>query len=744
MPTPPRNDFPRVKKLVFFALLLGVLPLSGLVPGPTAAGQETVVRTQKPLQHEVTVGLKLIQVYVTDKKGKPVTDLRREEFTVFDNGRPMTISDFERHAIAPAAAGQGAELSQAAKPATVPAPETAAQPSAAKKPDLGRKFILFIDYAFNSPRGALKAKQAALSFLDKTTADGDEVGLISYSVTNGLAIHEFLTPDRAKVRQALEALNVRAGAGRADDVEMEYWRLAGEGGAAPDLSRDLAVRRQDAKSQARAFILKLTALAKAFRYIPGHKNLLLFSTGIASTLIYGGQSGTPQGSSGTTDRSRYETPDHILMTEYEVLFKELSASNSAIFSFDTREMAKPAALFDYDEQTFGSRVSRDIFTVGGAGQNSTAVFKDEGMTGRYSLTKLSKDTGGKYFGNINEIEGNLADLKEMTGSYYVLGYSVGQAWDGAFHEIKVEVARKGLEVRTQKGFFNPKPFTEYTDLEKTLHLLDLALNEAPIYQSPLVGSLQALVGPGEPGTGKDRVVVLTRLPANSADRLTGAKAEIVTFIFDRDDRLADMRRAEERLAGFRDKPILYASSAALAPGDYTCRVVVRDLETGAAAVASGLAFVPNPTASGIRLHTPLLLGPPAGAALLEGRLTAKPGTPAAASWASLYPFSPAEHEPLLQPLSNGAAALRVVLPMTVFNLEGSRIAFRAALLNTATGERYGLTIAPVARTGQGDVVIQTFDIATRGMDPGRYTLYFYAEDTVSGAMAHVAAPLVIR
>jgi VWFA-related protein len=719
-------------------MFLAAFGSAALFPASPAGGQEVVIRTQKPLQHEVTVGLKLVQVYVTDKKGKPVLDLRKDEFALTDNGQPVSITEFERHALDP---------SKLPKPPAEPKPEAALTAAAAApeaKPTLGRKFFLFIDFAFNSPRGALKAKDAALSFLDKNAVEGDEVGLISYSVVKGLTIHEFLTSDRAKVRRALADLNVKAGAGRADDVEQEYWRLAAEGGAAPDLSRDLSVRRQDAKSQARAFILKLTALAKAFRYIPGHKNLLLFSTGIASTLLYGGQAGTPMGSSGVTDRSKFEPPDHILVTDYEALFKELSASNSSIFSFDTRETAKPATLFDYDEQTFGSKTSRDIFTVGGAYQNSTAVLKDENITGRYSLTKLSKDTGGRYFGNINEYEGNLADLQALTGSYYVLGYSVGQAWDGAFHEIKVEVARKGLEVRTQKGFFNPKPFTEYSTLEKTLHLLDLALSEAPLYQTPLLGSLQALVGPGLPGAGRDQVILLTRLPANAAERLTGAKAEIVTFVFDQEDRLADMRRAEEKLSGYLDKPVFYVSTASLAPGEYKCRVVVRDLETGAAAVASCPAHVPPPVASGLRLHTPLLLGPAADAAYIEGRLSAKPGAPAAVAWTALYPFGPAEHEPLMGPLSVAVPMLRVLLPMTVVGLENSRVAFRAALLNTTTAERYGLTIMPAGRTAFADTIIQTFDIPTIGMPAGRYTIYFYAEDTISGAMAHVSAPLTLR
>jgi len=37
---------------------------------------------QEELQHEVTVTLKLIQVFVTDKKGNPVKDLTKEDFIV--------------------------------------------------------------------------------------------------------------------------------------------------------------------------------------------------------------------------------------------------------------------------------------------------------------------------------------------------------------------------------------------------------------------------------------------------------------------------------------------------------------------------------------------------------------------------------------------------------------------------------------------------------------------------------------
>ena len=42
------------------------------------------------IKHEVTVTLKLIQVYVMDKAGNPITDLKLDEFTIFDNKKLQT------------------------------------------------------------------------------------------------------------------------------------------------------------------------------------------------------------------------------------------------------------------------------------------------------------------------------------------------------------------------------------------------------------------------------------------------------------------------------------------------------------------------------------------------------------------------------------------------------------------------------------------------------------------------------
>jgi len=97
-----------------------------------------------------------------------------------------------------------------------------------------------------------------------------------------------------------------------------------------------------------------------------------------------------------------------------------------------------------------------------------------------------------------------------------------------FHEVKVEVKRPGCEVRAQSGYFNPKPFNEYTELEKKLHLL-IWLSTSGLFEAtgeiPMscIG-LQLIEGSG--------LKMIASVPGEVTSRFEGDKVEYVTLIFD--------------------------------------------------------------------------------------------------------------------------------------------------------------------------------------------------------------------
>jgi len=722
----------KTRKFAILLFICGLCLRVGSFSRLSFASQEEA-KLQKPLHHEVSVILKLVQVNVTDKKGNPVQDLQKSDFIIYDNGQKKEITDFEKHILTgPAIKTEPKPSDERIVPTTLPptAPVTV----------MTRKFFLFLDFAFNTQKGVNKAKEAALHFIDTELNPGDEVGLLSYSMLKGLSIHEYLTTNHRKVREAVEVVNAKDIAGRAEDIEEEYWRRAQEGSSNANTGSGAILRdeRQESKNQAKNFITKMTALAKALRYVPGQKHFILFSTGIPSSLIYGNQSGYPQDyysfirGQGNFPRTKFDSGDHILRTQNEEMLKELSAANCTVFSFDTRESAKIPSLFTVD----GS--GSDIFSVGGWAQGPVNIFKDDKITGLYSITRLSKVTGGKYFSNINEYENNLDRVQTMTGTYYVIGYFISDQKDGGFHKIKVEVKRKGCEVRAQTGYFNPKPFREYSDLEKELHLFDLALTERPLLQTPIRFSM----APFSYASAKEtRLQVLSKISPNAIQKFSGRRVELVSLFFDEKENLASLQRAEADLTKYRGMDVFYTSGALLPPGQYECRLVVRDLETGDAAVASARATIARKAFVGLSLHTPLLLVPESNFAYLEGTGAKKKE---GLSWNDAYPYNRAQYTPIIGEAPKGTAKLFAVLPYSITGIVVPNITLTAFLINATSGEKIPITLSVLTKASRADIEIQFVEFLVNNIPSGKYLFYLYAQDAASRAVSYAQTSLIIN
>lgn len=513
-------------------------------------------REKAQLSHEVVVTLKLVQVYVTDKKGNPVLDLTRDDFVIYDNGRKQSITEFEKHVLS--FPSLGVEDKQ------VTIKET---PLQAPRELMNRKFFLFFDFAYNNAKGILKAKEAALHYIDTKLHPSDEVGVLSYSAMKSLKLNEYLTNDHKKVREVINGFGIKDIAGRAENFEAEYWQAV-TGEKPKDASQAgwvfqnpdpaiISIKQKESLVQILNFAQKMIDLARALRYIPGHKYIILFSSGVPYSFIYGIQS--PYGIQG-----KYETGENIgswgetlLKQRYEDMLKELSASNCAIYALDTEELRR-------------------------------TLETDLRMTGAFSLEKMASATGGKYFGNINKYEKHLDKIQSLTATYYVLGYYIEEAWDGAYHKIKVEVKRPDCNVHAQKGYFSPKPFREYTDLERMLHLVDLALSEKSLFQTPFRFPLEALPCNEDK---KANLCLIAKIPVEKIQEILEGKVEVISLIFNSAENIVEVRREEKDFSRFQGQNAYYYSFFSLPPGTYKCRLVFRNLETGRGAVGSCSATI---------------------------------------------------------------------------------------------------------------------------------------------------------
>jgi VWFA-related protein len=694
---PPSIAFGAVAASLLFCLSLA----SSSPPGQEAAKQ------QPPLQYEVSVTVKLIQVYVTDKKGKPVPDLTKDDFVILDNGKPVKITEFEKHGLLPTPA----------EPKTEPVTETVVPTPIPPPGDINRKFFLFFDFAFNNQKGVAKALKAASHFLNTEVIPGDEVALLSNSLLKGVTVREYLTADHRKVREAVEAMSAREIAGRADEIEEQYWSQFG-GEKSPKIPYEQIADRQESKTQAEHYILRLTALAKALRLEPGQKNFILFSTGIPTSMIYGYQA-----------QNAFDVGDPRLRPLYEDMLQEFSASNCTFYVFDTRESAKGASQI-------AGEGNRGVFTSGGVFHDS-GIFRDDKTTGLDSLKRLSDRTGGKFFSNINMYEKNLAQVETITRAYYVLGYPVSEQWDGRFHEIKVDVKRKGCEVRAQSGYFNPKPYREFSDLEKELQLYDLALNERTQYKAPKVFSIQALAY--DVGAGP-RVRMLAAIPKETLAKLAGKSVEFVTLVFDKAENLVNLQRTAREITAPAKEDILFTAGTAVPPGECRCRLVIRNLETGESAVASTEANAIKSTAGKLALYSPLLLVSAPQLPVLDCGSSGKPDL---FSWRDIYPYDESNWSPLLGAVPTSSGKVGAVVPYSVAGLEQPKVVLSANLISSATGQNQPVPFSLLYKLQTGTVEAQILEFVIDQVPPGKYSLYFHAADTVGKSMDQRHVPLVI-
>jgi VWFA-related protein len=709
----PRLKRPWRPALLLLTLAAAAAVLLFAVPGPMA---QTV--SEKPLQYKIGVTLKLVQVYATGKGGLPVTDLTAADFEVVDNGRSYPVTHFEKHFLeAGELAGEAAAAAQ-----------------------MGRKFFIVFDLAFMDAPAILKAKSAALQFLDGNIMPTDEIGIVTYSIARGLVLHEYLTTDHARVRGIIDSIGAKPRAGRAENLTQYIYAsdLAAvpnskEGASqVPDPENQFyegqarlqagqaigTAGRQNYVDQARQLILSLNHFAKVLRFLPGFKNVVLYSGGIARQYLYGKKGGASVGEWTTPEQlaAQFNTydaaqADSALRDDYGAMVKEFKASNCPVYSIDVSRLRREG----------------DVQTQTGVSGSELREFE-----GADSLRQVAGGTGGRFYANTMEDARIIEDIQTVTGAYYVLGYQVDEAWDGKFHKIKVTVNRKGVDVNTQGGYFSAKPFKDYTSFEKLLHVVDLALSDSPQLQVPYeipVAGMSLMI------KGWPQLLVFARASKAVHADVLGKNAEAYFLLLDEKGDIAYIKRF--RLAvPETGKEVLYPSFLLpVKPGRYVCRMVVRNMDTGRGARGLAPLVVSQSAAAVLALDPPLLVAP----ATDSVDLTASPG----GSLSGLFGYDPNAFAPLVGDIAAGTAKLHAAL-----RIPGGTAAIglvvTASLIDGATSGRSDVPLSILKEGADGPIKLLLVELATGELKPGRFVLEITAKEPGSAESATSSAELVVK
>lgn len=407
----------------FLGVVLFAIPFFASPAMPQEKGTTPGDARQPQAVIRATTRLVQVSVVVQDKKGEPLTGLKKEDFAVFDEGVAQNIAVFS--SASPAAP---------AVPNPLP-PNVFTNRFDLKGQDPGTVTIVLFDWLNTAATDQAYVRKEILRFL-QTLKPQDHVAV--YALTSELLLlHEF-TQDAAALVNAVTHFSPKEMA-QFDASHPEYFDV-------PALHDDPGWMRFQAQlNQAndeiaqqakldRAFVTSgaLQAIAEHVAAIPGRKNLVWVSGGFPLQIGIG-----------------VSAPDQLAETldlEAQKSAQALSRVNMAIYPVDVTGVATNAAMSPTNRTDL-----KCMDCINESPAPSPGSFARQDL--RDSERFMADATGGQAFYGSNDIRDAMRRAFDDGRFAYTIGFypNHGQ-WDGKFRKIKVQVSTDGAKLRYRKGY----------------------------------------------------------------------------------------------------------------------------------------------------------------------------------------------------------------------------------------------------------------------------------------------------
>jgi VWFA-related protein len=405
-----------------FRLAALVVFLAGSVLSAGQTPQSTLPQTPT---FKVQVDYVDVDVLVTDRDGRFVSDLTREDFEIFEDRRPQAIANFTVVNI---------PVERADRPLYSPEPFEPDVESN-ETPFEGRLYVMILDDVHIDATRTANVRRGAREFIERYLGANDMMAIVQ---TGGRteAAQEFTSNRRLLLAsvdkfmgQKLESATLARSA--------DYYRQAGVGF---EPSRVLDPYEQERAYKARQTLGLLQNVAEWYSGVRGRRKTILFvSEGIDYNI---------------SDIIRqYDSPSNSASGIYDDIRQTIAAtarSNVSIYGIDPRGLSTLA------DETIGVTSLPDQANPAlGIG---SAALRNEIMWAQDSLRALSDETGGFAVVNTNQFANAFDRIVTDNSTYYVLAYyPASERRDGKFHRIEVRTKRPGLTVRARRGYMAPKP-----------------------------------------------------------------------------------------------------------------------------------------------------------------------------------------------------------------------------------------------------------------------------------------------
>lgn len=443
-----------LRRSTLWAALLSVA-FTGLAAGVAAAQEETGGGF---FAESLDVRVVNVDVFVTDRSGKPIPGLGQGDFELIVDGEPMPISNFYSEA-----GGQVRETVNEIRAER--RTDTSFQPIETVEADPERRahVVVMVDHSRIRPsnrRRAFKALKEAVTQLDP----GDLISVVG--VEEKLVFYSDFIYDRQAIGEILDDIsNVSGKVDNTTEVERRliFGELArGQSGGRLARTVDLdsgslraRIQAYAAQEHARSLnaIQQLERVVGTMAGIPGRKALLYVAEAMPSRpgegLYVEWRNRFGGGSNGGAGMRRIDFSDdytrsvgnYDLTQSMEAMALKANSAGVTMYAIDA-------------EGNHGGMV-RSALTEQGATSETISVV-DESY--RAPLEFATQATGGRLLRSSGSLVKELAKITRDFDTFYSLGFTPAADWEpGSNHSVQVKVKGKGRTVRHREEIRLPRP-----------------------------------------------------------------------------------------------------------------------------------------------------------------------------------------------------------------------------------------------------------------------------------------------
>ena len=304
--------------------ICSTLALAAFCPRGSVAQEQAPVSSTGVIQ--INVGLVQVDAVVTDSKGKPVTELKADDFELLQDGKVQKIRNFSFINVAESSVPIPSTVSRSPNPGA----STLLPPAAPlRRDEIRRTVALVVDDIALSNDGVVHVREALRKWVEKSMQPGDLVSVVRTNAATG-SLQQF-TNDKRILSAAIDRLTYQPGRVGVESFAPIQRASTVAGPVDTGFAGDLA----------NAYLLESL---NAVRYImqglhglPGRKSLVLFSEDLSLTNL--------------------DTQRQSIEERMRRLTDEANRSSVVIYTIDPRALSIPASAPRIIWQVTNPRIS---------------------------------------------------------------------------------------------------------------------------------------------------------------------------------------------------------------------------------------------------------------------------------------------------------------------------------------------------------------------------------------------------